>query len=92
MQQGEKTSESRETWRIKEQMETATMLDAGEAGRAWLPAETQLPGCSARRIACDFTAPPWKSGIKERQTAGKDGLNGLVDAGLCAQTREKEGT
>lgn len=72
-------------------METATMLDAGEADPAWLPAETQLPCCSAGR-ACGFTAPPWKFGIKERQTAGKDGLNGLVDAGLCTQTREKEGT
>lgn len=36
------------------------------------------PGRSAGRRACGFIAPPWKFGIKERQTAGKDGLNGLV--------------
>lgn len=37
---GGKTSESRKTWRIKERMETVTMLDAGETALAWWPAES----------------------------------------------------
>lgn len=45
---------------------------------------------SAGRRARGVTAPPWKLGIKEGQTAGKDGPSGLLSAGLCTQTRAKE--
>lgn len=64
-------------------MDAATMPEAGEADRAWLPVETRLPRRSAGRGACGLTAPPWKFGVKEIQTAGKDGQSGLLDAGLC---------
>lgn len=39
--------------------------------------KTQPQGYAGRR-ARGVTAPPWKLGIKEEQTAGKDGLSGLL--------------
>jgi hypothetical protein len=89
---GGKTSESRKTWRIKGANRNSNNAGRCRGGPGLVTSRDPATGLLCREKSLWLHSALLEVWIKERQTAGKDGLHGLVDAGQCAQPREKEGT
>lgn len=68
---GGKTSESRKTWRIKERMETVTMLDAGKTALAWWRAERPSLGAMREGEPVASQRPLGSSALKKNKLQAK---------------------